>query len=65
MKKLTYICFGFLLFIIGCEDENSSSNNLLIDATFKKNWADPNYKTFLLIQNLNGELDLPELKAEK
>jgi len=56
MKKLTYICFGFIFFIIGCEDENSSSNNLLIDATFKKNWADPNYKTFLLIQNLNGEV---------
>ena len=56
MKNLTYICFGFILFITGCDNENASSNNLLIDAIFKNNWANSTYKTFLLIQNLNGEV---------
>jgi hypothetical protein len=56
MKNLIYICFGFILFMIGCEDKNNFNNNLLIDATFKNNWTNPDYKTFLLIQNLDGEV---------
>ena len=57
MKFIIYIVFGFMLFIIGCEDEKaSSSDNLLINATFKNNWRNSAYKTFLLIQNLNGEV---------
>ena len=56
MKNIIYICFGFILFIIGCEEEKASSNNLLIDATFKNDWTNSTYKAFLLIQNLNGEV---------
>ena len=56
MKNIFYIFFSFILFIISCEDENASSDNLLIDATFKNNWTSADHKTFLLIQNLNGDL---------
>ena len=56
MKNIFYIFFSFILFIISCEDENASPNNLLIDATFKNNWTSADNKTFLLIQNLNGDL---------
>ena len=56
MKNLLYITILFAFFIFSCEDEKASSDNLLIDATFKNNWTNSIYKTFLLIQNLNGEV---------